>query len=729
MPEIQNNHFYKFRSIRIFELLYFCVFFITPLLYSTLTIESGYLKKTAYECIIIAVFVGISCNSLAFKCFVQSNFKLIIFGIASLSYMLLSSKLKFGLFLNFTEIWRLLILGLSLLLTSFFFRNGRNLNLLLLLLGIPGFLVSIYGLVQFAKLDPMEWGIDESERVLSTIGNPNMLAGYSLMLIPIFTACSFDSERKKSFRVLSSIVATLLFLMVLLSGSKGALIACLISLIGTILYLRKEIKTEFFSIKAKYRFTIFLVIFGIFSVFAYFLSQTVHRISAWLKNDVPRPRLEIWKATIDMILDNFWFGVGSGNYAKSFPEYRNPEKLESLLSQNILHAHCEFLQIFAELGVVGISLYSILLIYIVALIKKVLSPSKGLNNKILIGIIFGIMGIFMHSQVSVILRWYVCPLFLSILLGVLIGNANALKQKSAEFYLNRIPKKLFFKVLNVLVLTLFIFKFSLSPLNSEILTRKGMIRMNETKYNEAELFLIKAIQWNNINIRAQYYLAYNYFQLQKHRKSIEYYNLILNTHPNYAQIHYNLMVNHLLLGDTENAYISFLNQNKIGGIPEDFPAEDIFFSIVKKNDFSSFESLQFLEKLTKSFPNNKSLLLHLGDCYFRKNDLDKAQKLYTEVLNFDFNNIRALNNLAGIYFNYKDFEKTILTCDKILEIQTNNITVLINKGKAHFMLSEFREAKYCWQSVLKIEPNHPIALQMLSKVKNQILNNTIKPDL
>ena len=63
-------------------------------------------------------------------------------------------------------------------------------------------------------------------------------------------------------------------------------------------------------------------------------------------------RLAHWQAAIRMIEANPWLGVGFGNYAPAYPEYRLQ------LWENALgHAHNYYLNIFAETGVIGFAAY------------------------------------------------------------------------------------------------------------------------------------------------------------------------------------------------------------------------------------------------------------------------------------------------------------------------------------------------------------------------------------
>ncbi len=67
-----------------------------------------------------------------------------------------------------------------------FLHNNRKLLHRVAYVGIGvGFIASLYALIQRAKLDPISWASDVSERAVSTFGNPIFLGSYLAMLIPV----------------------------------------------------------------------------------------------------------------------------------------------------------------------------------------------------------------------------------------------------------------------------------------------------------------------------------------------------------------------------------------------------------------------------------------------------------------------------------------------------------------------------------------------------------------
>jgi O-antigen ligase len=71
-------------------------------------------------------------------------------------------------------------------------------------------------------------------------------------------------------------------------------------------------------------------------------------------------RWEMYRTTINMLLDQPWFGIGLGSWAGIFPQYMSP----ALAGLNPVYLHSDPLQALVELGVLGFSLVLILALYI-----------------------------------------------------------------------------------------------------------------------------------------------------------------------------------------------------------------------------------------------------------------------------------------------------------------------------------------------------------------------------
>ena len=135
-------------------------------------------------------------------------------------------------------------------------------NLLTVIL-VSGFLVSVYGILERLGIDKNIWIQDVQNRVFSTLGQPNWLAAYLTVLIPL--SLSFALTGQKFSKSLPFYILSLIFFMTLIfTKSRSGMIAIGLTLPVYWIYLlfnfRKKIITQFIIHSSL--FLILIFIFG-----------------------------------------------------------------------------------------------------------------------------------------------------------------------------------------------------------------------------------------------------------------------------------------------------------------------------------------------------------------------------------------------------------------------------------------------------------------------------------
>jgi O-antigen ligase len=88
-----------------------------------------------------------------------------------------------------------------------------------------------------------------------------------------------------------------------------------------------------------------------------------------------------------MFLDHPWLGVGAGNYAQAYPDYYVSSWIEPLG-----HAHNYYINMLAELGVVGLGLLVALLAVVYRQLGGVLVRSEAHANTFWRAVLAGVFG-------------------------------------------------------------------------------------------------------------------------------------------------------------------------------------------------------------------------------------------------------------------------------------------------------------------------------------------------
>ncbi|MFA6212983.1 MAG: O-antigen ligase family protein [Candidatus Obscuribacterales bacterium] len=245
----------------------------------------------------------------------------------------------------------------------------KRLNKLILAAVVAGFVVSLYGLYQYkigvAPLATWEDPTVESKgtRIYSTLGNPNLLAGYLIPLFPLALAltvnCLVETAglfKRTYIRWFSASfcfgMAMTIALATVLTGSRGAFLA-----LGGMAFV--IVAALFFYVVAKHKKLIAPIVIAMIvaaaagALLVHFkfpaFESRILSIFAGSEHSSNAYRIYVWRASAKMFMDNWWFGVGPGN--STFPLAYG---LYMKSGFDALGTYCVPLEIGVECGLLGI---------------------------------------------------------------------------------------------------------------------------------------------------------------------------------------------------------------------------------------------------------------------------------------------------------------------------------------------------------------------------------------
>ncbi|MFC1516708.1 O-antigen ligase family protein [Thermodesulfobacteriota bacterium] len=263
-------------------------------------------------------------------------------------------------------------------------------QLVYLIVGVAAFL-SIFGLLKTSGNNPFPWWTypeitQNVDRLASTYGNANHLAGYMEMAIPLLLGLMLAGPRGVRLFLLICITL-LLFLSLMLSLSRGGWIGMLSGL----LFMAATLSFDNPVVKKR---LVMIVVVGAFASAVFVLSSTptVKRILDLQQKAGLEARMAVWGGVVDMIQDHPMFGAGPGTFATVYTQYQPPG-----LNRRYFAAHNDYLQLVSEAGlpVIAIMLWMIVVLYRKGF-KKIKNPSR-LVRGVTLGAMSGITAILVHS--------------------------------------------------------------------------------------------------------------------------------------------------------------------------------------------------------------------------------------------------------------------------------------------------------------------------------------------
>ena len=267
------------------------------------------------------------------------------------------------------------------LLTSFFIVSSvifstfvdtkRKFDLLLRYLMAVGTIVALIGIFQYvfgitgsaAWVDSDKFS-DITIRVYSTLGNPNVLGEYLLIVIPFSFALVLTAKNLKS-RLLSICAFGIMCLCMVLTFSRGGWLGLLFA-------------AAFFLVILDRRFII-LGIFGLIAMYFVLPDTIINRFTSIgdLSDGSTSYRVYIWMGTLAMLSDYWLCGIGPGNTAFNM--------VYPLYGYNTIaapHSHNLFLQITCDCGVCGILIFFIIIFVFYRIVGGAIKREKDRDSKI-----------------------------------------------------------------------------------------------------------------------------------------------------------------------------------------------------------------------------------------------------------------------------------------------------------------------------------------------------------
>ena len=278
----------------------------------------------------------------------------------------------FATFMSFAPFKGLLIWLVYFAFMSFYFvvintvKTKKQLMNLLTVFAISGFFVCLYGILQYifgwnvnqAWMDE-EMFEDIKMRIYSTLENPNVLGEYILLVLPV-TISLMWKKRGILAKLLYGSMAAVMGVALILTFSRGCWIGIMAS------------AAVFVTFAAGKLWGLLLLVLPVIPMI---LPQSI--INRFLsigdmKDSSTSYRVYIWMGTLLMLKDFWLTGVGPGTeaFTQVYPFY----SYSSIVAP---HSHNLFLQIMVEAGVLGISVFLIMLVMFV----KKLATAHSLFGK------------------------------------------------------------------------------------------------------------------------------------------------------------------------------------------------------------------------------------------------------------------------------------------------------------------------------------------------------------
>ncbi len=284
-------------------------------------------------------------------------------------------------------------------------------------------LVALYGVYQnFFTTADTTWQdtqmfSDIAGRVVSTLENPNVLAEYLIMILPLAVA-GFFTAKSVSARLLYLFAGGILGACLIFTWSRGAWLGILLAMVlFMLIYSKKTLVVGFFGILA-------------IPFLPFVLPQSIlNRFMSIgnLGDTSTSYRVHIWEGTVSMLRDHFLGGIGIGGevFSMVYPKYA----LSGI--ENAPHSHNLYLQILVETGILGLILF---LVFLIVFVRHNLTfctkPLPAAPRTFNAALFCGILAVLAQGMTDYV--WYNYRVFLMfwLLIGLTVATARATESEA-----------------------------------------------------------------------------------------------------------------------------------------------------------------------------------------------------------------------------------------------------------------------------------------------------------
>ncbi len=540
----------------------------------------------------------------------------------------------------------------SLVLVVFFFqlfliianvvREKKDVNLILFSLLASGFLAALYGMLQYlGVMRGTVIGGSGLGNIISTMGNRNYLGGFlAYILFPAVVL--IVRLRSRSLRALAILLIAFSFGMTMMVHQMGVVVALIVAAVALIIGL-----LIFRPVEPIRKNRGWLIALGLALVITFLIEapagplNSVVGLSAdsWIGRiwaaSSGKTRSWDWWVGWEMFKDHPLTGVGLGNYKLNFIPYKakflaTPRgEGYNFYIPRAAQAHNEYVQIIAELGILGlIALLSLIVILPLSVWRRLRRNADEGDRFDLILLACGMVAFLVHALVSFPAHLPASSLAVLVAGGLLFSRAYG-EEATAKLSLSGWGMKSALAAVTVIGIVVSV--IAGRDLQANVLMGKGIEQLQLGNIQKAEETLKRSVRLDFAPRQTYYYLAAAQAKLGKYDEALSNYERCLTRFVD-EQVYLMYADLATTLGKTEEA------SGALELLLESHPSREIETRAryieaniaLKERDYS--RAIDILERLIEDAPNFELAYIGLGNIFLARGMPVNARSAFEEGL-------------------------------------------------------------------------------------------------
>lgn len=349
-------------------------------------------------------------------------------------------------------------------------------------------------------------------------------------------------------------------------------------------------------------------------------------------------RLYMYRNTMEMIRDNLLLGVGFGNFKYVYPRYRDRgEWALSGLNTRVDQAHSEYLQIFSEVGLIGLLAFLWILAGIGRMVWEIIRIGKfsprwikglALTTGIAATLVQSFFDFNLQNPASGVTFW------------IVVGFLEVLYRSERKAQGHSDPPPFRFSVsstglrgliaIGILIGLSAGFYYSIRPAIGDFYLKRGRIYLDMKDWKMAFSSFERASLFSPHNYDIQFHLGQTCDLAKDYEQAVDRYKKTLHLHPYFIEARNNLGAVYIRMGLIDEAIEEFKESIDLNPY---YPGlhNNLGYLYSKRNLFR--QALDEYQKTLDLDPQNPEVHKNLGLLYYYKlRDYSRAKKYWERYL-------------------------------------------------------------------------------------------------
>lgn len=317
-------------------------------------------------------------------------------------------------------------LSLFLAATIVLLDSASRIRRMAIVITVFGFAYAFYAILQ-SVLSPLKiYGLYEAGAPFGSFVNRHNFAAYMEMTMALPLGLMFVGAVGKDKRLLYVTGIALMGVALLLSGSRGGLVAFVAEVIFLALLTAGMKSRSKLGLKLALAALLLAAIVG-GAIFVGGETSLTRVAETAATQDVTTGRSNIWQVTLRVIAANMPFGAGFGAFGVAYTPHDSMSGLE-----RVEQAHNDYLQVLADAGIVGLLIGAFFLWRLFLLGRDAVSIGNSYRRGIALGALAGIFAILVHSIFDFVLHTTAISVLFLTLIAMLIASRVAYEDDVEE---------------------------------------------------------------------------------------------------------------------------------------------------------------------------------------------------------------------------------------------------------------------------------------------------------